>query len=93
MNKEELLEHFNKHVAYFKKNIAHEDVHAFAVQTYITALYFMHRWSQWDDLKEECKKSDIANDYIMNMATLSHYIDNGIDTKINVSVKEFPSCE
>lgn len=88
MSKEELFKKFEKNVQYLKNNIPPDDIYAFAEQTFMAALYFMHRWSTWEDLNEIAKEDPIAKKWIVNILSLQMMKDRNEAVELDLGLDE-----
>ena len=86
MNKDELKEKFEKNVEYLKRNIAPDDIYLFAEQTFMAALFFLHKWKGCIDVKEEMAKDPITKKWITNIMGLQICKDGEIDVNINLDL-------
>ncbi len=87
MNKEEIRAKFEKNVEYLSKNIPPDDIYIFTEQTIMAALFFMHKWTEWVDLVDECHKDPIARKWVNNILGLVHCRDNNVDINIDLDMK------
>lgn len=88
MNKEELLKKFEKNVQYLKNNIPPDDIYAFAEQTFMAAMYFLHRWNGWEDLNEIAKDDPIAKKWIVNITALQIMKDRYEPVDLDLGLEE-----
>jgi len=88
MNKEELLKKFEKNVQYLKNNIPPDDIYVFAEQTFMAAMYFLHGWSEWDDLNMVCKTDPIAKKWITNILALQKLKDLNDPVILDLGLEE-----
>ena len=88
MNKEELLKKFEKNVQYLKNNIPPDDIYAFAEQTFMAAMYFLHKWAEWDDLNEFAKHDPIAKKWIINITALQILKDRNDPVDLDLGLEE-----
>lgn len=70
MNKEEFIKTFEENVLYLEHNIPPDDIYAFAEQTYMAALYFLHVISHNIDIEALMKNDPIARKWISNVMLL-----------------------
>ncbi len=87
MNREELYNKFEKNVQYLKRNIPPDDIYLFAEQTFMAAMYFMHRWGEWVDFNEEAKKDPVARKWMINILSLQDLKDKEIDCNLDLKFK------
>ncbi len=88
MNKEELIKKFEKNVRYLRDNIPPDDIYVFAEQTFMAAIYFLHKWSQWADLNEESKNDPISKKWITNILALQMMKDADEDVTLDLGLEE-----
>lgn len=89
MNKEELLKKFEKNVAYLQRNIPPDDIYIFTEQTFMAAMYFMHKWAEWADVQDEMKKDPITRKWVNNILGFQKVKDEDIDIQIDLKMKTF----
>jgi hypothetical protein len=70
MNKEELLKKFERNVAYLERTVPPDDIYLFAEQTFMAAMFFMHKWTKLIDVEEEAKNDPIARKWMSNIMGL-----------------------
>ncbi len=86
MNKEELIDKFEKNVEYLKRNVPPDDIYLFTEQTSMAAIYFIHKWSEWVDIKKECAKDEITNKWIKNILGFEYYKNENIDLTLDLDI-------
>ncbi len=79
MNKEEVQKKFNDNVEWLKKNVPPDDIYLFAEQTKMAAAYFIRRWAEWVDLKEESGNDPIAQQWLTRISALVYMQDYKLD--------------
>lgn len=87
MNKKEMKEKFEKNVEFLKKNIPPDDIYLFAEQTFMAALYFIYKWSEWVDIHEECLKDPVAKKWISNIGGFQMCKDQGDDVQLDLNLE------
>jgi hypothetical protein len=87
LDKEEMNNKFNEYVNYLKKNIPPDDIYMFAEETFMATLFFLHKWSEWVDVKEECKKDPVAKKWVNNIVGLQICKDLKLDVNVNLDLK------
>lgn len=87
MNKEELLKKFEENVQYLKRNVPPDDIYLFAEQTFMAALFFLHKWSDWTDMNQEMKDDPIVKKWVTNILAFHDLKDKGIDVEIDLDMK------
>ncbi len=93
MNKEEMKEKFEKNVAFLKRNIPPDDIYMFAEQTFMAALFFIYKWSDWVDINEECKDDPVARKWVANIIGLQRCKDQELDIDLDLDFKSVESNE
>lgn len=88
MNKEELIKRFNENVAYLERNIPPDDIYLFTEQTFMAALYFMHRWSKHEDINAVCQDDLIARKYVQNILSLKQLRDMKQDVHLDLGLED-----
>ncbi len=86
MNKKEVMEQFEKNVAYLRKVIPPDDIYAFAEQSLIASLYFLHRWNEWEDLDEICRKEKVTRSHVYNILGLMKARDKNADFILDLNL-------
>lgn len=87
MNKEEMRKKFEENVQYLQRNIPPDDIYLFTEQTFMAAMYFMHKWAEWVDLKEEAMKDPIARKWMTNIMALVVAKDLNKDIQLDLDMK------
>ncbi len=87
MNKEEMLKKFEENVAYLERNIPPDDIYMFTEQTFMAALYFLNKWSEHVDLKDQALLDPVAKKWIMNIMGLVILRDKNMDVQIDLDLK------
>ena len=87
MNKEEMKAKFLKNVEYLERNIAPDDIYLFAEQTLMACLFFLQKWSDWVDIKEELQRDPVAKKWVTNIVALQICRDREIDVELDLDLK------
>ena len=87
MNREELKEKFEKNVLYLKRNIPPDDIYLFAEQTFMATMFFLHKWSEWVDVNEECQKDPVAKKWVTNIIGLQRCKDQALDVDLDLNLE------
>lgn len=87
MNKEELKLKFEKNVEFLKRNVPPDDIYLFAEQTFMATLFFLHKWSEWVDINEECLKDPVAKKWVTNIVGLQMCKDKEQDVNLDLDMK------
>lgn len=87
MNREELKEKFERNVDYLKRNVPPDDIYMFAEQTFMATLFFLHKWSEWADINEECKNDPVAKKWVTNIVGLQMCKDKELDVNLDLDLK------
>lgn len=82
-----MREKFAKNVDYLKRNIPPDDIYEFAEQTFMAAMFFMYKWSDWTDLIQESENDDVAKKWIANIVGLHHMKVENIDVDLDLNMK------
>jgi hypothetical protein len=88
VNKEELLKKFEKNVDYLKRTIPPDDIYLFAEQTFMAALFFMHKWAEWDDMEDAMKTDPVTYKWIMNILGFQAMKDQNMDIQLDLGLDE-----
>lgn len=87
MNKEELYRKFEQNVAYLHRNIPPDDIYMFTEQTFMAALFFIHKWNEHVDLDEECKKDPVVKKWLSNILGFELCKEKNIDIQLDLDLK------
>lgn len=87
MNKEEFKNKFEKNVEYLQRNIPPDDIYIFAEQTMMAALFFMHKWSQHENISKACLNDHVACKWVHNILGLYKAREQGINVKIDLDIE------
>ncbi len=82
-----MKEKFEKNVEFLRRNIPPDDIYMFAEETYMAALFFLHKWSEVQDINEECKKDVVAMKWVRNIMVFQVYKDQNIDVQLDLNLK------
>lgn len=93
MSKEELKAKFEKNIEYLKRNIPPDDIYLFAEQTFMATLFFIHKWSEWVDVNEECLADSLAKKWVTNIIGLQMAKDKEIDVNLDLDLKSVEGDE
>ncbi len=85
MNKEELKAMYEKNVEYLKRNIPPDEIYEFAEQTYMATLYFLSKWSDWEDVNQVCQDDPVASKWVRNIMSLLKCREMGMDVDFIIS--------
>lgn len=86
MNKEELKKKFEKNVDYLRRNIPPDDIYPFTEQTFMAALYFLHKWSEWADIEAECHENEITRKWVANILGLQRMKEQDISVNLDLNL-------
>ena len=86
MNKEEMRERFEKNVDFLKRNIPPDDIYLFAEQTFMAALYFLYKWSDWADIEEECHRDEVTRKWVANIMGFHRMKDGNEDVNLDLNM-------
>ena len=87
LSKEELLKKFEKHVEYLRRNIPPDDIYIFTEQTFMAALFFLKKWSEWADITEEMAKCPVTAKWVTNILSLQALRDREEDVHLDLDMK------
>lgn len=87
MNKEEIYKKFERNVAYLHRNIPPDDIYLFTEQTFMAALYFIHKLNEHVDILEECNKDPVTKKWVSNILGFELYKDQNIDIQLDLDLK------
>ncbi len=95
MNKDELLKKFEENVAYLKRNIPPDDIYVFAEQTFMAAMYFISKWGEWVELRDEANNDPVSRKWLVNILALQYMRKNGEDCTLDFKLDELlgDDCE
>lgn len=79
MNKEEFRKMLNDNVAYLQRNIPPDDIYLFAECNFMSALYFLNRYSKHVDVNDECQENLTTRKYVVSMLNLMHAREQQLD--------------
>lgn len=88
MKKEELIKKFEENVDYLRRNIPPDDIYIFAEQTYMAAMFMLHKWSLWEDIAAEMARCAITEKWVKNLLNLAFVRENKIDIPIDLNMPE-----
>lgn len=86
MNKEELKAKFEKNVDFLKRNIPPDDIYMFAEQTFMAAMFFLFKWSEWVDVNEEGEKDEVVKKWASNIIGFQRCRDQEIDIDLDLDL-------
>lgn len=75
---------FEANIAYLKRNIPPDDIYMFAEETFMAALFFLHKWSEWVDINEEGKHDPVVKKWVCNIMGLLKCRDEGLDVDLDL---------
>jgi len=87
VNKEELLKKFEQNIQYLKRNVPPDDIYMFTEQTFMAALFFLHKWSEWADINEEMKNDEVARKWVTNIVGFQRLKDMNEDVHLDLNMK------
>ena len=87
MNKDELKAEFEKNVDYLRRNIPPDDIYLFCEQTFMAAMFFMKKWSDWEDINDVCKNDIISRKWISNIIGLHVCREKNLDITLDLDLK------
>lgn len=87
MDNEELLEEYYKNVEWLRANIPPDDIYLFTEQTFMAALFFLHKWSTYEDLNQACNEDEIARKWIKNILGLLKCREQGLNIELDLNLE------
>lgn len=88
MDKEELLEKFEKNVAYLQKIVPPDDIYVFTEQTFMAALFFLKQWSKHVNIMEECEKDrKVTRKWVTNIMAFLHCREEDLEIVLNLDLE------
>lgn len=87
MTRDELMAKYEKNVAYLQRNIPPDDIYAFAEQTFMAAMFFMWKWSQWEEISEAAKQCEITKKWMTNILSVHELKEQGKDVELDLDLK------
>ena len=93
MNKEEMQLEFQKNVEYLQRNIPPDDIYLFAEQTFMAAVFFIFKWAEWADVRDEADKCPITKKWLTNILSLKIAREKGIDLNLDLDIKSVEDDE
>lgn len=82
-----MKEKFERNVEYLKRNIPPDDIYMFAEQTFMAAMFFMYKWAEWVDVREEAKKDPIVRKWANNILGLQMCKDKAQDVDLDLDLE------
>ena len=84
---------FEKNVEFLKRNVPPDDIYIFAEQTFMAAMFFMHKWTEWVELTDEAQKDPVVNKWVKNILGFQMFKDNDIDVQLDLDLKSIEPNE
>lgn len=78
---------------FLKRNIPPDDIYMFAEQTFMAALFFIHKWCDWVDISEECSTDPVAKKWVSNIIGFQMCKDKDMDVNLDLDLKSVDSDE
>lgn len=88
MTPEELRAKFQKNLAYNRRIIPTEDIYEMHELTVMAALYFIHKWAEWEDVQYVCSQDPVANKWIQNIVGFFSLREKNLDAKIHMNLDQ-----
>lgn len=88
-----MAEAFEKNVRYLQRNIPPDDIYIFTEQTFMAAVFFLSKWAEWIDLKEECAKCPVVNKWVGNILGFKRLKESGVDLELDLDMKSLEDDE
>lgn len=89
MNDQDFLDQFERHTAFLRRNIPPDDIYAFAEQAVIAANYFLIRWREWVEVRDEMKKDPVVKRWVTNLVALRYAQENDLNVKFNLRFDKY----
>jgi hypothetical protein len=86
MNKEELRAKFEKNVEFLQRTIPPDDVYIFCEQTFMAALFFLHKWSEKTNITEEVLRDPTTNKWVNNIMGLLACREDEMDISLDLNL-------
>lgn len=86
MDKNELMKKFRENIAYLERNIPPEDIYVFTEQTFMAALFFLKRWSDWVDVDTEMNECEVTKKWVMNIIGLQMLREKNQDVDLDLNL-------
>lgn len=84
MNKDELIEEFERHVNWLQRNIPPDDIYMFAEQTLMAARFFMHKWAaSCPNVREIIAEDPPTQRWTRNIITVLNLQNKGEDSPLD----------
>jgi hypothetical protein len=77
---------FEKNVDWLKRNIPPDDIYMFAEQTFMSALFFLHKWNKCGNVQEEFENDEISRKWISNILGAQKCKDLDIDISLDLGL-------
>lgn len=88
MSKDEILAQFFKNVEFLHKTISPDDIYIFAEQTFMAAMFFLHKYREKVDLKVEKEKDSVLEKYVNNLLMMADAKDHNIECNIDLGMEQ-----
>ena len=88
-----MREEFEKNVEYLRRNVPPDDIYIFAEQTFMAALFFLYKWSEWVDVNEESRKDPIIKKWVANIIGLQRCKEKGVDIDLDLDIRSVEEDE
>jgi len=93
LSKEELMRKFEENIAYLQRNVPPDDIYIFTEHTFLAALFFLNKWSQYESIKEACKHDETTRTWVQNILGLYRLRDMKQDVKIDMDIEGANTCD
>lgn len=87
MNHKEIMEEFEKHVAWLQRNVPPDDIYMFTEQALLTARFFMHKWSESVNVREILPHEPTTQRHCKNLMSILQAQNENIDGQINLQFR------
>ena len=88
MSQDELMELFYKNVEFLQKTIPPDDIYIYAEQTFIAALYFMHRLRKLINFQEEFAQDEVLRKYAVNLTLMLEAKEKNINCHFDLGLND-----
>jgi len=83
MNKE-----FEKNVDFLRRNIPPDDIYMFAEQVFAASLYFLKKWNEGKNMREEFEDDEACKLWVQNIVTIHLSRQLGQDVSLDLLLRE-----
>ncbi len=77
---------YRKNVEWLKVNIPRDEIYEFTEQSLIAAEFFLHKWNDWVDVAEECRKDKVTHLWVSNILGIRRLKEKGFSGGIQTNI-------